>query len=101
LLARSVLKVGWRLAMVRGDVEGRMSRLLASLATNSNSSPARLTCKEQFLFVESVPFNTILTKYVTFKNFLDDFGQCFVSASPDLVPDLSLLKNWVTRLIFL
>ncbi len=54
LLARSVLKVGWRLAMVRGEVEGRMSRLLASLATNSNSSPARLTCKEQFLIVSSL-----------------------------------------------
>jgi hypothetical protein len=54
LLARSVLKVGWRLAMVRGEVEGRMSRLLASLATNSNSSPARLTCKEQFISVSSL-----------------------------------------------
>jgi hypothetical protein len=37
LLARSVLKVDWRLAMMRGEVEGRMSRLLASLATNSTN----------------------------------------------------------------
>jgi hypothetical protein len=33
-----VLKVGWRLAMVRGEKEGKMSRVLASLATNSNNS---------------------------------------------------------------
>ncbi len=38
LLARLVLKVGWRLAMVREDMEGRMSRLLARLATNSITS---------------------------------------------------------------
>ncbi len=42
LLARSVLKVGWRLAMVRGDVEGRKSRLLASLATYSTISTSYL-----------------------------------------------------------
>ncbi len=35
LVGEVVLKEGWRLAMVREDVEGRISRLLASLATNS------------------------------------------------------------------
>jgi hypothetical protein len=62
--------------MVRGEVEGRRSRLLASLATNSNSSPARLTCKEQFLFVESVPSNTIqywqnILRSISFKMAVD------------------------------
>jgi len=42
LLARSVLKVGWRLAVVRGEVEGRMSRLLASLAINNTNSTVYL-----------------------------------------------------------
>jgi hypothetical protein len=42
VLVRSVLKVGWRLAMVRGEVEGKMSRLLASLATNSTNSTVYL-----------------------------------------------------------
>ncbi len=45
MLARSVLKVGWRLAKVREDVEGRMSRLF--LATNSTMSTVNFFPQEE------------------------------------------------------
>jgi hypothetical protein len=46
VLARSVLKVGWRLAKVREDVEGRMSRLF--LATNSTMSTVNFFPQEEW-----------------------------------------------------
>ena len=42
LLAQWVLKGSWTLAMVWGEVEGIVRRLLASLATNSTNSTVYL-----------------------------------------------------------